>query len=64
MTAKERAYIETKIKRYRQWAVEEATEAKRTTDLDERMHCRRQQELNERAADTLELLLDELKEMS
>jgi len=62
MTRKERVFIEAKIDAYRRWAAEEAEKALRETDKDIKDELWLQARLNESAADTLALLLDELDE--
>ena len=62
MTKKEKAQIQAKIEQYRKWAAEEAADARRAADDNERDEHRLQERLNDSAADTLELLLSELSQ--
>lgn len=64
MTKKEKSFIQTRIVQYRKWAAEERGKARLAMSYggdaeDERL----QERLNESAADTLELLLQELEEI-
>ena len=63
MTKKEKAHIQAIIAQYSKWAAEEAAEARRAADYQEKEEHYLQERLNETAANTLARLLDELEEM-
>lgn len=64
MTKREKAYIKSRVNQYRRWAAEAAAEARREPRKEFRDELYFQARLNESAADTVALLLDNLEEMS